>query len=250
LVATRTETLRAPDGANFLLINHNRLLFRNDEVDGIKTGFVRQSGNCLVASVSQNGWRLIAVVLNSGAMYDEAQALFDYGFADWEATVFAKQDRPAAEGRIFGGERREVPLFPSQDLLELRAKGAPSRLQVKIHTARLFAPVKNHQPAGYISLRDGAREVQRVALLTGAGAGRAGWYSALLLTGGGVLPVCGLVLLGIKGYGKITKTARRRRSYLPAQGRRVNYRGPRICGWQSYHPAGDESGSEPPADNA
>jgi len=249
LVATRTENLQAPDGSNFFLINHNRLLFRNDQADGIKTGFVRQSGHCLVASASQEGWRLIAVVLNSGAMYDEVQALFDYGFGNWEATVFAKQDRPAAQGRVFGGARREVPLFPAQDLLELREKGGAPRLRAEIQPAKLFAPVKRQQSAGYISLRDGGREVQRVVLLAGTGAERAGWYSALLFAGGGVLPVCGLVFLGIKSYGKITKTARRRRSYLPAQGRRINYRGPRICGWQGYHPAGDEGRPEPPADN-
>jgi D-alanyl-D-alanine carboxypeptidase (penicillin-binding protein 5/6) len=249
LVATRTETLRAPDGANFFLINHNRLLFRNDEADGVKTGFVRQSGNCLVASISREGWRLIAVVLDSGAMYDEAQALFDYGFDNWEATVFAKQDKPAAEGRVWGGRSALLPLFPAQDLLELRDKGTAPRLRAEVHITRLFAPVKNHQPAGYISLREGNKEVRRVALLTGAETPRANWYSALLLTGGGILPVCGLVLLGIKGYGKIAKTARRRRSYLPAQGRRINYRGPRICGWQGYQTAGDESRSEPPADN-
>jgi serine-type D-Ala-D-Ala carboxypeptidase (penicillin-binding protein 5/6) len=250
LVATRTAELRAPNGSPFLLINHNRLLFRDEAVDGIKTGFVRQSGPCLVASASHAGWRLISVVLNSKAMYDDTEALFDYGFSNWEATVFASQDKPVTEGRIFGGGLRKTPLFPARDLLELRASGTAPRLRAEMHPARMLAPVELHQAAGYISLLEGNKEVARVALLTGAATPRAAWYSALLLAGGGALPLCGLVFLGIKSYGKIAKTARRRRSYLPAQGRRVNYRGPRVCGWEGYHPAGNESGPEPPADNA
>jgi serine-type D-Ala-D-Ala carboxypeptidase (penicillin-binding protein 5/6) len=248
LVATRTENLQAPDGSQFFLINHNRLLFRSDQADGVKTGFVRQSGHCLVASASRGGWRLIAVVLNSEAMYDETQALFDYGFSNWQARVFARQDRPVTMAPIFGGKRGEVPLFPTRDLLELRQAGEAFRLRADWHVSRLVAPVIRHQTAGYISLREGQKEVARVNLVAGAGTARADWYAALLFTGGGVLPLCGLVFLGIKSYGKITKTARRRRSYLPAQGRRVNFRRPRICGWQGGNPSGDESGPEPPAD--
>ena len=56
-----------------MVVNKNRLLFRWDAVDGVKTGYTRQAGHCLVASASQDGWRLISVVLKSGNSWGDSR---------------------------------------------------------------------------------------------------------------------------------------------------------------------------------
>lgn len=60
--------------------NHNKLLWRYPYTTGIKTGYTRRAGNCLVASASQSGITLVAVVLKSSNVYNDSIELFDYGF--------------------------------------------------------------------------------------------------------------------------------------------------------------------------
>jgi serine-type D-Ala-D-Ala carboxypeptidase (penicillin-binding protein 5/6) len=62
------------------LINHNKLLWQYPYTTGIKTGYTRRAGPCLVASASQNGITLVSVILKSDTMYNDSINLFDYGF--------------------------------------------------------------------------------------------------------------------------------------------------------------------------
>jgi D-alanyl-D-alanine carboxypeptidase len=59
------------------------LLGQYPGADGVKTGTTDAAGECLVASASRDGHRLIAVVLGSTDRYADATALLDYGFANY-----------------------------------------------------------------------------------------------------------------------------------------------------------------------
>ncbi len=61
--------------------NSNALLERYAGATGLKTGWSEWSGPCFVASATRDGRHLLAVVLNAPAMFDEADALFDWGFS-------------------------------------------------------------------------------------------------------------------------------------------------------------------------
>ena len=61
--------------------NHNKLLWRYPGADGVKTGWTRRAGGCLVASARRYGIRLIAVVLRTPDIYGDAARLLDYGFS-------------------------------------------------------------------------------------------------------------------------------------------------------------------------
>jgi len=64
-------------------VNRNQLLGPNGYpgADGVKTGTTPAAGQCLVASVSRDGHRALAVVLGSGDRYTDAKVLFDHYFA-------------------------------------------------------------------------------------------------------------------------------------------------------------------------
>lgn len=59
---------------------HNRLLGQMNGVDGVKTGYTKSAGRCLVASATRRGRRLIAVLLNDPQRWADAAALMEYGF--------------------------------------------------------------------------------------------------------------------------------------------------------------------------
>jgi D-alanyl-D-alanine carboxypeptidase (penicillin-binding protein 5/6) len=60
--------------------NHNKLLWHYRGADGVKTGWTRAAGPCLVASATRHGIRLITVVLDSPDHYGDTIQLLDYGF--------------------------------------------------------------------------------------------------------------------------------------------------------------------------
>jgi len=64
--------------------NKNRLLQTYPGADGVKTGWTRAAGHCLVASANRSGFRLVAVVLNSPDDFGETAALLDYGYANYQ----------------------------------------------------------------------------------------------------------------------------------------------------------------------
>lgn len=66
-----------------------------DIVDGIKTGFTDDAGNCLVSTAQKNGIRLICGVFGApgGSLYHDSRMVLDYGFDDFKTvTIFKKED--------------------------------------------------------------------------------------------------------------------------------------------------------------
>ncbi|MGW8370064.1 MAG: D-alanyl-D-alanine carboxypeptidase family protein, partial [Gammaproteobacteria bacterium] len=67
--------------------NRNALLWQDDSVDGLKTGYTRAAGYCLVSSAEREGMRLISVVFGASspdARTASSEALLDFGFAAYE----------------------------------------------------------------------------------------------------------------------------------------------------------------------
>ncbi len=79
-----TDTARVPyknnpDGRT--LKNHNKLLHLYDDAIGVKTGFTKKAGRCLVGAARRDGVTLICVTLNDGDDWNDHIAAFDYGFS-------------------------------------------------------------------------------------------------------------------------------------------------------------------------
>lgn len=70
----------APPTNSKIYINNNSLLRMYPGANGVKTGFTHKSGWCLVSSATRHGRTLIAVVLDSGDMYNDSRKLLDLGF--------------------------------------------------------------------------------------------------------------------------------------------------------------------------
>lgn len=85
------------------LKNHNKMLFNYDGAIGVKTGFTKKSGRCLVSAASRNGLTLIAVTLNAPDDWRDHTAMLDFGFNDFERRVIYEvgefsYDFPLANG--------------------------------------------------------------------------------------------------------------------------------------------------------
>ncbi|MBR2370964.1 MAG: D-alanyl-D-alanine carboxypeptidase [Clostridia bacterium] len=73
-----------------LLINHNRLLRLYEGTVGVKTGFTKKSGRCLVSCALRDGVRLIAVTLNAPDDWDDHARMLDFGFEVYEKVTLCE----------------------------------------------------------------------------------------------------------------------------------------------------------------
>ena len=79
-----------------VVINHNKLLWRYEGAEGVKTGFTKKAGRILVSSATRQGRRLICVTINAPDDWNDHAALLDEGFAQFEQHTLCR------EGQVFG----------------------------------------------------------------------------------------------------------------------------------------------------
>ncbi|MEW8156302.1 MAG: D-alanyl-D-alanine carboxypeptidase family protein, partial [Candidatus Thiodiazotropha endolucinida] len=99
--------------------NRNKLLWRDNSVDGIKTGHTEAAGYCLVASAQRESMRLISVVMGTKGEEARAQAsqsLLNYGFRFYETHQLYTAGEVLNRARIWKGDKEKLPLGLSQDL--------------------------------------------------------------------------------------------------------------------------------------
>lgn len=72
--------------------NHNKLLTQYQGCVGVKTGFTKEAGRCLVSAAERDGALLIAVTLNAPNDWQDHTALLDYGFTQVEPYQLAGGD--------------------------------------------------------------------------------------------------------------------------------------------------------------
>lgn len=136
--------------------NRNALLWRDQSVDGVKTGLTREAGYCLVASAERAGRRLIAVVLGARtdhARFDGGERLLDYGFRHFETRLLYARRTPATWVRVWGGEDSKLPLGLTHDLYLTLPRTAYERLRVRLAVREeLHAPVRAGETLGTLVL--------------------------------------------------------------------------------------------------
>ena len=125
--------------------NRNALLWRDESVDGMKTGYTENAGYCLVSSAERDGMRLIAVVLGTtspAARANESQALLNYGFRFYETQLLWEQGEIVASARIWKGAAENIDLIVKDPVYVTIAKGTGDQLETSVNTpAKLMAPI-------------------------------------------------------------------------------------------------------------
>jgi D-alanyl-D-alanine carboxypeptidase (penicillin-binding protein 5/6) len=99
--------------------NRNRLLWRDDSVDGLKTGFTDSAGYCLVSSAKRNNMRLISVVMGTDgpkSRISHSQSLLNYGFRFYETHKLYTAGEILTKTRIWRGEIENLPLGLAKDM--------------------------------------------------------------------------------------------------------------------------------------
>lgn len=104
MTATRKKTIphNGEDGVR-LLVNHNKLLRLYNGAFGVKTGFTKRAGRCLVSAAEREGLSLIAVTLDAPSDWADHRAMLDAGFAALAALPLANEGEISLSLPVVGG---------------------------------------------------------------------------------------------------------------------------------------------------
>ncbi|MBR2622580.1 MAG: D-alanyl-D-alanine carboxypeptidase [Clostridia bacterium] len=135
------------------LINHNKMLRYYDGAIGVKTGFTKKSGRCLVSAAERDGLTLIAVTLCAPDDWNDHTRMLDAGFAAYESISLCGDQGFEHLIPVTGGKEGYVLVKNACDL-SLTLPRDRSGMMCTVELARfLYADIRKHETVGQLVFR-------------------------------------------------------------------------------------------------
>ena len=149
IVSTYRHNITVGDETRYLL-NHNKMLRLYDGAIGVKTGYTKRSGRCLVSAAERNGVTLVAVTLNAPDDWRDHTAMLDFGFTKYESRELIRPGESVFIQPCIGCERHTVSIR-NTDGLTVCVPTTVGEVRRIVELPRyLWAPVAEGQMVGKI----------------------------------------------------------------------------------------------------
>ena len=170
--ARRAAIPNGEDGKRYL-VNHNKLLFTYEGAIGVKTGFTKATGRCLVSAANRDGVELIAVTLGAPDDWRDHAAMLDYGFSGYERVPLAEAGQGFGTLPLLGGDAPSVSVYTQAAVSVVlpRARGSIVE-RVELNRPR-FAPVYAEDIVGRVVWFADGKEIASAPLAATRYVGRA-----------------------------------------------------------------------------
>lgn len=136
--------------------NRNRLLWQDSTVDGMKTGYTRAAGYCLVSSALRGPRRLISVVLGAESETVRAQEslkLLNYGFQFFDTVRLYGAEQEMSRFQVWKGIENDVPVGFLDDFVMSLPKEGAQRIEAALASHQpVMAPIQRGQELGTLTL--------------------------------------------------------------------------------------------------
>ncbi|POZ63334.1 D-alanyl-D-alanine carboxypeptidase family protein [Chromobacterium alticapitis] len=136
--------------------NRNLLLYRDPNVDGMKTGYTDTAGYNMVTSSHRDGRRVISVVVGTAspeARAVESSKLLNYGLQFFDTPKLYSANARVSDVSVYKGNAKIVPVGFGSDVYATVAKGQSSKLKADLTTTQpLIAPIKAGQVVGKLTV--------------------------------------------------------------------------------------------------
>jgi D-alanyl-D-alanine carboxypeptidase (penicillin-binding protein 5/6) len=141
---------------NIKQLNRNKLLWRDESADGVKTGHTSSAGYCLVGSAQRGGMRLITVVAGSKSdkdRFSDTQRLLEYGFRFFATQKILSADQELKEISIWGGLADTLKIGVNKDISLTLPRTTFKDLKINYkHKNNLQAPIEIGDEVGAIEI--------------------------------------------------------------------------------------------------
>jgi D-alanyl-D-alanine carboxypeptidase (penicillin-binding protein 5/6) len=136
--------------------NRNSLLWRDDSVDGLKTGHTEEAGYCLVASAKRDNTRFIGVVMgtnSSDARAQEVQKMLNYGFRYYQSERLFQAGQELMQAPVWGGKADQVSVGMNKDVYVTIPRGSRDQLESTVDLDSVIkAPTKVGDELGRVKV--------------------------------------------------------------------------------------------------
>ena len=136
--------------------NRNKLLWREEDSDGVKTGYTSSAGYCLIGSAKRGNMRLITVVAGSDSAnnsFSDTERLLEYGFRYYATQKYFEADKEYATSKVWGGKSDILSLGVAEDISITLQR--PSFKDIKVNyniKNNIQAPISKGQRIGTLEI--------------------------------------------------------------------------------------------------
>lgn len=139
-----------------VFVNHNKLLYMLKDCVGIKTGYTKKTGRCLVSAVNKDGLVLIAVTLNAPDDWNDHMRMHEYGQSQYEFRQMLEDREFVCTLPVINGENPEITLANTGELSAWLVKDQDAEVVTELPRF-LYAPIEEGEICGAICIyRDGS----------------------------------------------------------------------------------------------
>lgn len=142
-----------------VIVNKNKILSTYEGGDGVKTGYTKKAGRCLVASATRDGMNVIAVVLNCGPMFEDCRQLLDGAFAEYSLKDVSKAvDLSSVSAIVTDGKAQSTRLETEKGLFYPLTESEYGAIRFEVSEVdSMSAPVHIGDENGKIKFYSGNR---------------------------------------------------------------------------------------------
>lgn len=150
MCATKNKVIYTVDtNRGITVTNHNRLLNMYEGCDGVKTGYTKKTGRCLVSSATRNGFQVICVTLNAPNDWNDHSSMLDAAFNEYKPVEFIKKAQLMGSINIKNGEIENIDLLSGEDILIPLKDGEAPKANMRLEKPdSICAPVVENQVIG------------------------------------------------------------------------------------------------------
>ncbi len=132
IVKTKRKTIsNGEESYGRTLLNHNKMLTLYQGCDGVKTGFTKKTGRCLVSAATRNNFQVIAVTLNAPDDWNDHTNMLNYAFNNYSARPLVLKDMVIKTVPVDNGDTQMVKLL-SNDVFYLTMEDKEGLNKVKL----------------------------------------------------------------------------------------------------------------------
>ncbi len=155
IVSTKKKSLDPTEGGYArTLINHNKFLSMYEGCIGVKTGFTKATGRCLVSAAERNGLTLICVTLNAPDDWADHKALLNEAFDTYSPFKIKSANEILANPEVKSGTVPSAELVPSKDIIIPIKQGEENLINTKVEAFEdLSAPINSGDILGALIVK-------------------------------------------------------------------------------------------------
>ena len=177
--------IREDTKQSFWLVNTNKLLKLYDGVDGLKTGYTKEAGYCLVTTAKRDGQRLVGVVMKESepkTRNEEMCNLLDYGFNNYKREIIYKKDSVIEKHIVDKMDNLTINVVCKEDIAYIKAKANDQKYTTKIVYKDNLLPVKKGDIVATLTVLCGGKEITSYNLYSDNDVEKATYFSKLIKT--------------------------------------------------------------------